>query len=183
MTASHPFAGITFDEIIALPNRELDRVMASGETPDAERLAGYEFRGFNPPFFAKLLGFQKFMKGFWVDEAQKLAGYNLFVKNPRGGPTAPWEPTKGGGPDARHGFYDVAPVQGMGRYTDFPNAVLLDYGSGRNSGLNPESRIRDFLVRVDPGSDDLFLGKAYLDLGLFRVFSNFFILERLREAP
>ncbi|MCA9611715.1 MAG: hypothetical protein KC586_03045, partial [Myxococcales bacterium] len=82
-----------------------------------------------------------------------------------------------------HGFYDVVPVKTGSRYDDFPNAVLLDYGSGRNAAWNPESRIRDFLVQVDPSNPDLYLGKAFLDLGVTRVFSNFFVLERLRRAP
>jgi hypothetical protein len=60
---------------------------------------------------------------------------------------------------------------------------LLNYGSGRNRALNPEARIRDFLVQVDPNNPDIFLGKAFLDLGLARAFSNFFLLERLGRAP
>ncbi|MEM9863864.1 MAG: hypothetical protein AAF938_19850, partial [Myxococcota bacterium] len=87
------------------------------------------------------------------------------------------------GTDARgrHGFYDV--VSATGRYGEFPQAVLLNYGSGRNAATNPEARIRDYLVQVDPNNPDLFLGKAYLNLGLTDVFSNFFVLERLRPAP
>ncbi|MCO4745547.1 MAG: hypothetical protein KC912_12215 [Proteobacteria bacterium] len=180
--STHPFAGMTFSTLIALPLSDLDQVMSHGATPTADQLAGSEFRGFNPPLFAKVLGFQKFMKGFWVDEEGKLAGYNLFVKSARGGPDAPWEPKKAG-TAGRHGFYDVEPIASEGRYTDYPNAVLLNYGSGRNSMANPEARIRDFLVQVDPDNPDLFLGKAYLDLALARAFSNFFILERLRDAP
>lgn len=180
--SAHPFAGMTFSGVIGLAHAELDQVMSHGSTPTALHLAGSEFRGFNPPLFAKVLGFQKFMKGFWVDEDGKLAGYNLFVHSARAGADAPWEP-KQAGTAGRHGFYDVEPVESEGRYTDFPNAVLLNYGSGRNSVANPEARIRDFLVQVDPENSDLFLGKAYLDLALTRVFSNFFILERLRDAP
>lgn len=181
--ANHPFHGVSFADVIALPNAELHEVMTHGEAPVAEDVAGSEFRGYNPPLFARLLGFQKFMKGFWVDEAGHLAGYNLFVEGARKGPDAPWQPKNGGREEDRHGYYDVEAVSASGRYTDFPNAVLLDYGSGRNSRFNPESRIRDFLVKVDPFNPDLYLGKAYIDLGLFRVFSNYFILERLREAP
>ncbi|MDH5493730.1 MAG: hypothetical protein OEY14_17385 [Myxococcales bacterium] len=180
---AHPYAGISFEELIALPRAELEVAMQRGFKPTAEQLAGWEFRGFNPPIFARLLGFQKFIKGFFLDDAGKLAGYNLFPERPRGGPKAPWIPKAGGVPSTRHGFYDVEPVPPRGRYADYPDAVLLNYGSGRNSRMNPEARIRDFLVCVEPGSDDLFLGKAFIDLGAGRVFSNFFILERLREAP
>ncbi len=181
-SAAHPFSGITYEELAKLPNSRLNDVMRAGSMPTAELLADFEFRGFNPPGFAKALGFQKFFKGFFVDDAGKLAGYNLFVEDARGGITAPWVAKKGGGPKNRHGFYDVEPTK-PGRYYDFPNAVLLNYGSGRNSAFNPEARIRDFLVQVDPGNPDIFLGKAYVDLGLTRAFSNFFLLERFDSAP
>ncbi len=180
---SHPFSGATFERVIAMPRAELEQVMLEGATPQRAHLAGFEFRGFNPPAFAKALGFQKFIKGFFVDAGDQLAGYNLFVRDARKGPSAPWVAKKDGGPSTRHGFYDVVPVKSGGRYSDFPNAVLLDYGSGRNKPLDPEGRIRDFLVQVDPDNPDLYLGKAFLDLGLTRVFANFFIIERLREAP
>ncbi|TNE86003.1 MAG: hypothetical protein EP330_24005 [Deltaproteobacteria bacterium] len=180
--ADHPFSGIDFHALIEQPIPELDRVMQHGATPTATQLAGFEFRGYNPPTFARVLGFQKFMKGFFVDEDGKLAGYNVVVKNVRGGPHAPWEPSRPG-TAGRHGYYDVQPVSPGDRYDAFENAVLLNYGSGRNFVLNPEGRIRDYLVQVDPENPDLFLGKAYIELGLFRVFSNFFILDRERPAP
>ncbi len=178
----HPFAGVSFDDVIRFDNRTLDVVMRRGATPRFEDLDGWEFRGFNPPTFAKVLGFQKFAKGFFAD-GDALAGYNLFVRNPRSGSSAPWQLQEDGARGGRHGYYDVTPVQAGSRYDEFPDAMLLDYGSGRNSQLNPESRIRDYLVQVDPQNEDLFLGKAYLDLGLGAVFSNFFVLERLRRAP
>ena len=180
MSRSHPFSSVTYKDVLRFDKRTMNAVMDHGEKPEQKRLVGYEFRGFNPPAFTKALGIQKFMKGFYVDGDGKWAGYNLFVKNPRGGPDAPWEPKARG---ARHGFYDVVPTHTHSRYDDYPNAVLLDYGSGRNAKLNPEARIRDFLVQVDPDNPDIYLGKAYLDLGLGRAFSNFFVLERLRPAP
>ena len=41
-----------------------------------------------------------------------------------------------------------------------------------------ERSIRDYFVQVEPGSDDVLLGKAYLALGGRRLFSNFFVLHR-----
>lgn len=180
---THPFAGATFEQVIRFPRRELERVMLEGATPRREALEGWEFRGYNPPKVFRALGIQKFIKGFFVDAGDRLAGYNLFVEHPRRGPRAPWVGKKGGGPATRHGFYDVVPVDPSSRYGDFPNAVLLDYGSGRNKALDPEGRIRDFLVQVDPGNPDLYLGKAFLDLGLTRVYSNFFVIEKLQRSP
>ncbi len=179
MTKMSEFTGITFHELIALPNSRLDQALAQGIAPDPGELVNREFRGFNPPAFARWFGFQKFIKGFWRDDQGQLAGYNLFVDDPRSGPNAPWVGKNGGGPDTRHGFYDVVPAADHRRYNRYPKASLLDYGSGRNHWLNPESRIRDYLVQVDHGNPALLLGKAYIDLGLFSVFSNFFILDRL----
>lgn len=175
--ADHPYAGITFEELATSPRERLEDALRRGTRPARAELVGREFDGFNTPAFTRVLGFQKFIKGFFEDEAGKLVGYNLFVERPRAGITAPWVPKDGGGPESRHGFYDVVPVT-PGRYGDYPNAYLLDYGSGRNHRLNPESRIRDFLVQVDPENPTLLLGKAYIDLGVTRVFSNFFVLSR-----
>ena len=181
--SSHPFSGVTFDDVIRFDKRTCNAVMDHGATPQQKHLKDWEFKGFNPPTFAKVLGIQKFVKGFFVDPAGKLAGYNLFVDAPRGGPKAEWRPKKDGAPSARHGFYDVVPVGPTPRYADSPTAVLLDYGSGRNKTIDPEGRIRDFLVQVDPKNPDLYLGKAYLDLFATRAFSNFFVLQRMRPAP
>ena len=181
--SAHPFSGVTFADVIRFDKRTMNSVMDHGATPQTKNLKDFEFRGFNPPAFTKVLGFQKFVKGFFVDPQGKLAGYNLFVDEARSGPEAPWLPKKDGAPETRHGFYDVVPVGSNPCYSDYPHAVLLDYGSGRNHKLDPEGRIRDFLVQVDPANPDLYLGKAYLDLIATRVFSNFFVIERLRPAP
>jgi hypothetical protein len=175
--SDHPYAGLTFEELASFPEERLEDALRRGSPPAGDELVGREFNGFNTPTFTRVLGFQKFIKGFFLDVEGKLAGYNLFVERPRAGITAPWVAKSGGGAEKRHGFYDVTPVT-PGRYGDYPNAVLLDYGSGRNHALNPESRIRDFLVQVDPGNPRLLLGKAYVDLGVTRVFSNFFVLSR-----
>lgn len=175
--SDHPYAGLTFEELARFPKERLEDALRRGSAPTRDGLSGREFDGFNTPDFARVLGFQKFIKGFFEDGEGKLVGYNLFVERPRAGITAPWVAKGGGGSEQRHGFYDVVPVV-PGRYGDYPNALLLDYGSGRNHALNPESRIRDFLVQVDPENPRLLLGKAYVDLGATRVFSNFFVLRR-----
>ncbi len=170
-----------FEEIVRLRSRELESIMKQGIKPVPELLAGCEFRGFNILRVSWLLGFQKFVKGFWIDESGDLFGYNLFVRDARGGVAAPWQPKASGPYQGRHGFYRVE-REGRSRYSDYQNAVLLNYGIGRNHVLNPERLIRDYLVQVSPEHDGLFLGKAYLDFGLFRLFSNFFLLERMRRT-
>jgi hypothetical protein len=61
--------------------------------------------------------------------------------------------------------------------------VLLDYGRGGNRGYDIASILRDYLVRVEPGSDDLLLGKAYFVVARARLASSFFLIEHYRPPP
>jgi hypothetical protein len=56
-------------------------------------------------------------------------------------------------------------ARGVSRYSA-PNglqrgAALLDYSRGGNRGYDIARVLRDYLVRVEPGSDELLLGKAF----------------------
>jgi hypothetical protein len=72
----------------------------------------------------------------------------------------------------------VRRVDPAARDNHYLQALLLDYGAGAKSRLDPARPIRDYLVRVEPGSDDLLLGRAFLALGPFRPSPTFFVLER-----
>ena len=62
------------------------------------------------------------------------------------------------------------------RYLD---ALLLDYGATPCPSAGSPARLRDYLVRVEPGSDDLLLGQADLAIGSGRITVGWFALERL----
>ena len=160
--------------VAALPARELERLLVRGETPDPDALAGWEFRGANNPAWARLAGIKKFMKGFYKDVDGRLWGYNMPVKQTR--LSMPWELKHPEKPN-RFGFYRVEAVDPESRDNAYLHALLLDYGRGGN-GLNPAGVLRDYLVRVERGSDDLLLGKAYVAVGPLRVPTSFFVLER-----
>ncbi len=154
---------------------ELEAILRAGTPPDRAGLCGFEFRGWNTPFFAPLAGIQKFKKGFFADSdvGGRVRGYNRDVRQ-EGGLAGPWI-EKGTGGAKAYGFYDVEPQTG-GRY---PNSVLLNYGCDRNPRFNPIRLLRDYVVQVDPDNPDLLLGKAYLGLpGAWPVVS-WFVLERL----
>ena len=153
------------DKLRALPARELETVLVRGETPEPDGLAGWEFRGWNTPAFAKVLGIQTFVKGFFRGANGALYGYN---RQP--------------GKDRRFGFYRVDAVDAAARDNAYLHALLLDYGRGGDSRLAPTTRLRDYLVRVERGSDDLLLGKAYVAAGPLRVPVSYFLLERLRPT-
>jgi len=173
-----PFPSRAALALEASTRAELETVMLRGLQPDLERLVGWEFRGINHPAWAKLAGIKKFVKGFFRGEDGRVMGYNCPVEqNILDGR---WHTKPSDTAPKRFGFYEVAPVDPTRRDNVYLHAVLLDYGRGGNKVYDPTSGLRDYLVQVDPGNPDLFLGKAYYALGPLRVHSNFFILERLR---
>jgi hypothetical protein len=163
---------------------ELERLLAAGEAPDPAQIAGWEYRGANHPWYVRFLGIQKFVKGFFLPPdsgpgAPLAEGYNCPVV--QDGPARPWRTRPLGGEPKRFGFYYVVRVNPEGRDRRFPRALLLDYGaSPRNGRVSPVRLLRDYLVRVQAGSDELLLGKADLALGPWRLPVSYFILERLR---
>jgi hypothetical protein len=169
-------------ELAALAMGELEVVFQRGATPALELLTGWEFRGINTPWWARAAGIKKFMKGFFVDpsrpEPGAIYGYNCpVVQNRLDGP---WIAKPDDAAPKRFGFYKVSRVDPTVRDNAYLHAVLLDYGKGRNATLDPSQGLRDYLVQVDAGDLDLYLGKAYYALGPARVATSFFVLERHR---
>lgn len=169
----------TYDMLINCPAHVLEVILREGVEPDPEKLVGYEFRGLNVSYFTKLLGFQKFKKGF-LRERDKIWGYNVVVKQ-----NDPYEPHIAL-PDERnprrHGWFEVYPAKDDPKDNTYKNALLLNYGNPRNFLLNPARMLRDYLVKVEKGNDDLYLGKAYFALGSLRLPGSFFVLERYNKA-
>jgi len=173
-------AGARARALEAMSMGELEIVFQRGVTPDLARLAGWEFRGTNTPGWAKLAGIKKFIKGMYTDGQGDVYGYNCPVV--QNGLDAPWIAKPDDAAPKRFGFYRVAPVDPTSRDNAYLHAVLLDYGKGGNPRLDPSAGLRDYLVQVDAGSDDLYLGKAYYAVGPLRVATSFFILERHRPG-
>ncbi|MCA9674217.1 MAG: hypothetical protein KC464_04165, partial [Myxococcales bacterium] len=159
---------------------ELEIVFRRGVTPDLDALIGWEFRGTNAPAWARVLGIKKFIKGFFRGDGDEVYGYNCPVVQNR--LDEPWIARPDDAAPKRFGFYRVAPVDPTARDNQYLHAVLLDYGRGGNKATDPSRGLRDYLVQVDAGADDLFLGKAYYAIGPARVATNFFILERHRPG-
>jgi hypothetical protein len=172
-----------YREFTAMSNRQLESIFQNGRQPDPDMLAGYEWRGFNTPFFARLLGIQKFIKGFFTNPATQLVeGYNIPVR--QNGLDNPWIHKPNADHPKKFGYYHVYPVRADERDRRYPNALLLNYGkSDRNPIYRPERVLRDYIIQPDADNADLLIGKAYLAVGPLRIPSNFFILEKLRQAP
>lgn len=167
-------------ELGRLGQAELEALMRRGTRPDPEHLVGWEFRGRNVAWWAERSPILQFVKGFYRDAAGRVWGYNEPVR--QDGLDAPWSALPSEADPKRFGFYRVEPVDPASRDNEYLQALLLDYGRGRNPLWEPARVLRDYLVRIDPDSDDLLLGKAYLALGPARVATNFFLLERHRPT-
>ena len=166
--------------LLDLPLSELFLIMRRGETPDFDRMQGWEYKGFNRPGYLKLLGIQKFVKGFYRDATGMSWGYNEPVV--QNGPDGAWLARPCPERPKRFAFYRVRKVDPREIDHWYLAALLLDYGQGPNHRLDPSRFLRDYLVRVEPGSDDLLLGAASVALGPARVPTNFFLLERYRQT-
>ncbi len=160
---------------------ELERLLVRGETPSLEGIEATEYGGWNHPRHLAVLGIRKFVKGFFRTADGQHAGYNTPVR--QDGLDHGWSARPNDEQPKRFGFYRVSPVDPAARDNRYLHPLLLDYGRGGNPRSDVSKFLRDYLVRPDPGSDELLLGKAYLALGRGRVFSNFFLLQRLGSAP
>jgi hypothetical protein len=59
-------------------------------------------------------------------------------------------------------------------------AALLDYSRGGNRAYDIARILRDYLVRVEPGSDELLLGKALFVAAGTTLARSYFLIERYR---
>src|SRR5436853_4161436 len=103
----------TFESLAKSDFPTLEKLLAEGKAPEAASLVGYEFRGWNvlAPIskpVMKVLGFQRFAKGFFRRGAgsdAKTEGYN--VKITPGAVTEQWVARTQAGAPVRHSFYRV----------------------------------------------------------------------------
>jgi hypothetical protein len=165
-------------ELARKSKRELDAVFAAGSSPDVSALTGFEFRGYNQPRAAALLGIRKFIKAFYLDSAQRPFGCNTPVT--QNGLEDEWLARPSAGHPKRYAFFQVEPAS-----PDAPDdlrrgAALLDYSRGGNRAYDIARILRDYLVRVEPGSDELLLGKAFFVVAGVRLANSYFLIERYR---
>jgi len=174
-------AHLTYDRLCHMDTRELRAVLAQGTTPDPDALAGWEFRGYNVAPMSEVLRIRKFKKGFYRDEGtpEMLRGYNVKVK--QNGYQNPWVPIMRDGEPVRHALFGVYPPRAGSRDAAHMNALLIDYSQGQHAPWDPSRVLRDYLVQVAPENPDLYLGTAYLALGMLRVPAGFFVAERYNE--
>jgi hypothetical protein len=167
-----------YTELAGTAKPELEAIFAAGDTPEVAALSGFEYRGYNQPRAAAVLGIRKFIKVFYLDKSQRPFGCNTPVA--RNGLHDDWLPRPNADHPKRYAFFLVEPASPAGPDPLQRAAVLLDYARGGNPPYQIARILRDYLVRVEPGSDDLLLGKAFFVVAGARLASSFFIIERYR---
>ena len=173
-----PSVSSRFLELAQQPKRELDAVFAAGSPPDVTALTGHEFRGYNQPRAAALLGIRKFIKAFYLDTARQPFGCNTPVT--QNGLEHEWLARPSAEHPKRYAFFKVEPPN-----PDAPDdlrcsAALLDYSRGGNRAYDIARILRDYLVRVEPSSDELLLGKALFVVAGTTLAHSYFLIERYR---
>ena len=169
-----------FRELALSPNARLEAILRASNGPALPAIIGSEWCGWNTPAFARLLGIQKFIKGFFQGPAL-VEGYNTPAL--QNGIDGPWLARPNPDTPRRFGFYTMTSADQSATDHLYPGTILLDYGaSRRNKTGQIERAIRDYMVQPDPANPDLLLGKAYFALASLRIPSSFFILER-RPTP
>ena len=167
-----------FLELAGQSKRELEAVFAAGSPPDLSALTGFEFRGYNQPRAAALLGIRKFIKAFYLDASERCFGCNTPVA--RNGLQEEWLARPSAERPKRYAFFLVEPADPSAPDQLRHGAALLDYGRGGNKAYDVARILRDYLVRVESGSDELLLGKAHFMLGGTKLAESFFLIERYR---
>ena len=170
----------SYRQLAQSSNARLAPIFQASKAPAIEAIIGFEWRGFNVSPIVRMLGLQKFIKGFFQDH-DHVEGYNTPVL--QNGIDAPWLAQPSPETPRRFGFYTVTPVDAASKENLYPRALLLDYGaSRRNPAGRIERALRDYLVQPDPANPDVLLGKAYFAVGTLRIPSNYFVLERLHSV-
>ena len=166
--------------LIRTPPSKLRSVIARGDTPDPNSLAGWEWRGTNMPASSRLLGLRRFIKGFVLRETGSVEGYNVLVTG--ADLLSPMNERVQRDGRREWARFDIGPVNPRMNDNRYLHALLLDYGSMATSEAGIVGRLRDYLVRVVPGSDELLLGRAFIAVGRSRISIGWFALERLMTA-
>jgi hypothetical protein len=179
VSAAHGLPSADYLALVATPPTGLTAVMRRGDTPDVDALAGWEWRGTNLPATSRLLGLRRFIKGFGT--GAPLEGYNVSVVG--ADLSAPWTPRLQRDGRREWARFSVAPVDPAARDNQYLHALLIDYAAVAVPEPGIPGRLRDYLVRVVPGSDELLLGHAFLAVGGFRIPVGWFALERLQQRP
>ena len=95
-------------ELAGRTKDELDALFTAGSPPDISALTGFEFRGYNQPRAAALLGIRKFIKAFYLDGSDRPFGCNTPVA--QNGLEDEWLARPSAKRPKRYAFFQVEPA-------------------------------------------------------------------------
>lgn len=170
-------ASSAFRDLVGSRGRDLERLLVNGDTPSCPAISGWSYRGYNYAWIAGKTGIRVFIKDFYNTEAGAMFGRSTILVQGGLDLFGDIEPNQKN--VKRRIRYRVQPVDPNARDNRYPRALLLDYSAGGNPRTDPASWLRDYLVRVEPGNDDLLLGKAYFAIGPVRLAVGYFLIERI----
>ena len=173
-----PGVSATYLDLASRSKGELAALFDAGTPPDVRALTGFEFRGYNQPRAATLLGIRKFIKAFFPNGQGQPFGCNTPVRQNR--LDADWIARPSPERPRRYAFFRVEPPDPEAADPERRGAALLDYGQGGNPRHDISRILRDYVVRLRPGSDDLLLGKAHFVVAGTRLTHSYFLIERYR---
>ena len=151
--------------------------MAAGTAPDVVRPHRVRIPRLQPARRTALLGIRKFIKVFYLDKSGSSFGCNTPVV--QNGLDSEWIPRPHPDRPKRYAFFAVDPADPDAADQRRHGAALLDYARGANPPYHVARILRDYLVRVEPGSDDLLLGRAFFVVA-GRMADSYFLIERYR---
>jgi len=169
-------------ELLHAGPRRWREILASGHPIDQDDLADHEYAGISLglPRLIEKLSWKKFVKAFHRDPGRGVVrGWN--VRMEQNALDGPWIPKVRGVEPATFGHFQVVDARSAKVPVGCERGLLLDYGLGRNSPLDPMGLLRDPVVAVREGDPTLLLGWSYLQLPFLHVPTpSFFTLERLQ---
>ncbi|MDD4878803.1 MAG: hypothetical protein PHO02_07300 [Candidatus Nanoarchaeia archaeon] len=146
-----------FEQLACKSEGELEAIMRSGNMPDKDALAGWEYDEWISSPLAKIIGKQKFRKGFLIMPDSSVKGYNSIMKP--GELNDLWVYKLNSKGTINKLFFDVYPAIEGGKSNLYPNALLFNYNTGKNNLV--EKSVRDYVVQAEPGKNEVLLGKMY----------------------
>lgn len=158
---------------------QLRRRLLDGHPVDPRAIEGWAYRGTSVglPAFIERLTWRTFQKTFWRDPVSgRLLGWNVRLE--QDGLDAPSRPKTHDGEPVCCWHYEVIEPRGVAMPAGFDRGLIIDYGRGYRPTLDMRW-VKDPLVAVEQGNNDLLLGVSYaVILGACVVPPTWFTLER-----
>lgn len=165
----------TFEMLKKYTTQELHHLFTESKPAHFDEVKEYAFIGYNTNSLTGILGFRNFIKVFEYSTEKGKWGYNIIVSQKKSSNFDTYIKRDKKGIPAQQGFYSV--------YENKKNetkGLVIDYGTGLNSFLEPARFLKDYLVVPSADNPNLFLGKAFLNLNGKLFFLSYFILERFK---